>query len=161
MNFIKIFTRYTLRNKVFSIITISSLAISISVILLLSAFLVSELKYDKHIEDIDNIFRIGNSMKSAQVPEDAKNKILEQLPEVEAATNYIIHPDPVVFNGQAFNTRIIHTDEDFFELFNIKFLSGNHKGIFNNQNSAIITESLSKQLFGNENPNRKNYKYIS
>ena len=152
MNSIKTFFRYILRNKIFSFITISSLAISLSVILLLSSFLISELKYDKHIEDIESIYRIGNSMRDSQVPELAKSEILENLPEVITATNYMVYPDPVVYNGHTFDIDIIHTDEDFFELFNIQLLSGHYKGVFNNPNNVIISKSLSEKIFGSEDP---------
>jgi len=43
-------------------------------------------------------------------------------------------------------------DNHFFEVFTISFLSGQTSSPFRDINSAVITESVSKLLFGDDNP---------
>lgn len=152
MKSLRYYFRYVIRNKVFSIVTISSLAVSMSIIILLSAFIISEFKYDYDLKDIDKIFRIGDSNSSPLVPEKAKDLFISEIPEVLSATNYGRMLDEVVYNGKNISAQIIHTDENFFSIFNINFLIGDYQGIFEDPLNVVITESLSKRIFGNENP---------
>ena len=91
-------------------------------------------------------------MHFARVPEDAKESIVDQIPEVLEATNYMTSNEPVVYNKNNFSARVIHTDNDFFSIFNINTLSGISEGIFNDPQNAVLTKSCAQKIFGNENP---------
>src|ERR1041385_6335331 len=59
-NYLTIAFRNLSKYKVFSIINIAGMAISLASCLLISIFVGDELSYDKHIEDADRKFRIYN-----------------------------------------------------------------------------------------------------
>jgi putative ABC transport system permease protein len=148
----KLYFRNMLKNKVFSTITIGSFAVSIAVIIVLASFLVSEFSYDSHIKNIDRIYRIKASENKAFVPEKSRDLLLSQIPGIEAASNYIIGQEPVVYNGNNFDVKIINSDEGLFSVLSIEFIIGRPDGIFGDKNNVVITNSLSKKIFGNENP---------
>ncbi len=148
----KLYFRNILKNKVFSIITIGSFAISIAIIIILAAFIVSEYSYDNHIENVDCIYRVKASENEVNIPEEARNLLLSKIPEIEAATNYCLRSEPLVYNENNYEAVVINSDEGLFSILPIKFLMGSPKGIFTIKNNVVITESLSKSIFGVENP---------
>jgi len=156
MKLIKFFSRSLLKNKLFASITIGSFAVSLAVVLVLVAFIISEYSYDAHLKNVDRMFRIEASENKAMIPEDSRDLLLEQLPELEAVSNYLINSEPLVYEGVNYNARIINSDEGLFSVLSIPFISGNARGIFNDKRNVVITESLAQRIFGNENPLGKN-----
>lgn len=125
---------------------------SIAVIVLLTSFLVSEFGYDKQIKNVDRIYRIKASENEASIPEQSRELLLAQVPEIEAVSNFIINQEPVVYNRNNFNARVINSDEGIFSILPVEFLIGNPEGVFDDKNNVVITESLSQKIFGNKNP---------
>jgi putative ABC transport system permease protein len=152
MNNFKFYIRNLLKNKVFSTITIGSFAVSIAVIILLTSFLVSEFDYDSHLKNVERIYRVKASKNEASVPEQAREQFLNSIPEIEAVSNFITGNEPVVYNETNFSANVINSDEGLFSILPIEFVLGNPKGIFGDKKNVVITESLSKRIFGNENP---------
>jgi putative ABC transport system permease protein len=152
MNPLTLYFRNLIRNKVFSAITIGSFAASLAVVVVLASFLSSEFGYDKHIEDVDRIYRVAGPGNEAGIREEARKLFEDNLPEIESATNYMISSEPVVYKESTFNARVIHSDGGIFKIFPIGFISGSPEGIFNEKNNVVITESLAKKIFGDDNP---------
>lgn len=140
------------RKKVHSFVTIGSFAVSLALIVILGAFLVSEFSYDKHIADIDYIYRVVGSDKNGFVSEQAGQLMLEQIPEVAHAAKYIIGHGSVVLEKNNFQAKVIHSDEYIFSILPIEFSSGNPRDIFEISTQVVITESFAQKVFGNENP---------
>jgi putative ABC transport system permease protein len=137
---------------VFSTITIGSFAVSIAVIILLTSFLVSEFGYDSHLKNANRIYRIKASKNEASVPEQSRDLILNNIPGIEAVSNFMTGNEPVVYNETNFSANVINSDEGLFSILPIEFVLGNPKGVFGDKKNVVITESLSKRIFGNENP---------
>jgi putative ABC transport system permease protein len=152
MNSLKFYIRSLLRNKVFSTITIGSFAVSIAVIILLTSFLVSEFSYDSHIKNVERIYRVKASKNEASVPEQSRMLLLNNFPEIEAVSNFMTGDEPIVYNGANFNANVINSDEGLFSILPIEFVLGNPKGVFGDKRNAVITENLSKKIFGSGNP---------
>jgi putative ABC transport system permease protein len=152
MNSLRFYIRNILKNKIFSAITIGSFAVSLAVILILSSFLVSEYSYDSHIKDADRIYRVVASKNEAMVPEQARQLLLSQVPEISSATNFMTSTESVVYNGLNYNVEVINSDEGLFSVLPVQFKTGIFTDIFKDKSHVVITESLSKKIFGNEDP---------
>jgi len=152
MNTLKIFFRTLSRNRLFSIISIGGFSLSLAVVLLLLAFIRSEQQYDKDIPDLEHIYRILGDQNSAYIPEQTRDKILSDYPQVIAATKCNIGNDAVLYNEENFNVRIVHTDSGFFNVFSIPVISGMRSGWFKDPHQAVLTESCAKRIFGNVDP---------
>ena len=152
MNNFKLYFRNLVKNKVFSTITIGGFAVSIAVIILLTSFLVSEFGYDKHIKNVDRIYRIKASENEASIPEQSRELLLAEVPEIEAVSNFMTSREPLVYSGNNFSAKVINSDEGIFSILPIEFLIGNPEGIFGDKYNVVITESLSQKIFGNKNP---------
>ena len=76
----KYYLRNILKNKVFSAITIGSYVVSLTVVIILTAFISSEFSFDRHISDVDRIFRVIASKNEVNVPEESRTLILNRIP---------------------------------------------------------------------------------
>ena len=152
MKALKIYYRVLIRNKVFSIISIGGFSISLAVVILLLSFIRSEKQYDLSIPELNQIYRIVGDNHSSYIPEQTRDKLLADFPQVEASTKLSIGNDPVLYNGENFNVRIIHSDSGFFKVFSVPVLSGQREGLFRDPHQAVLTESCAKRIFGEEDP---------
>ena len=109
MKFLIIFLRSLKNNKLFSVISIGGFSLSLAVVLLLLAFVHSENQYDRSVPDLDRIYRVISLENSAYVPEQARDKLLSDYPQVMAATKVNLSNDPVLWHEENNNVRIIHT----------------------------------------------------
>jgi putative ABC transport system permease protein len=92
-NFFKITIRNILRQKVYSIINIAGLAIGIACSIIITAFILHELSYDKFHEKTDRIFRLilngkigEEEMRTAWTAIPAVAAFVEEFPAVINAT---------------------------------------------------------------------------
>ena len=152
MNLLKFYLKNLLRFKVLSTITIGSFAISLAIVVILASFISSEFAYNRHIQHLDRLYRVINFGDRTSVPEEARLLLLETTPELEAATNYMVSSEPIVFNQETFSAKIIHSDENFFSIFPVEFVRGTAEGIFSDKRQVAITQSLATKIFGNEDP---------
>ncbi|MBL4560389.1 MAG: ABC transporter permease [Labilibaculum sp.] len=143
-------------DRKFTLINVVGFAFAISVCLAISLFLLQEYSYDGYHQNADRIVRIIDSNKnSSNIDYRVKDILLETFPEFEDACLVQRETSPTNINigNKAFRiSDIMSVDNHFFNLFSTSFLSGNPSKPFENINSAIITKSKAKQLFGSENP---------
>ncbi len=147
-------------NKKFSVINITGFAFGISICLAIVLFLVKEYSYDKYHDNANQIVRlIDTKNNSSSIDYRVKDILLENYPELENACIVQRMPRPVsvkVGDKGFYLDDIMSVDNNFFEIFTIPFVSGKSLKPFDNINSAVITESTAKILFGTENPLGKN-----
>ena len=77
----------------------------------------------------------------------------ETYPEIQDACNLQIGEANITVDEKQFkNNTGIFTTSDFFNIFSFEVLKTQTDSLLLNTNEIIITESLAKKLFGNENP---------
>ena len=96
MKALNIYYRTLTRNKVFSLISIGGFSISLAVVVLLLAFIRSEKQYDKSIPEVEQIYRVLSNDHSAYIPEQARDRLLSEFPQVQAATKVLFGNSPVL-----------------------------------------------------------------
>jgi putative ABC transport system permease protein len=165
-NYFKIGFRNLFRNKIFSCINIFGLAVGMACSLLIFLFVKDELSYDKFNKDAGNIYRVvkdfvnedGSRVPDATTPPALAIAMQKEIPEVTCATRMFTNPDwgqnfLFKYNNKKFNEqKIFFVDSNFFNVFTFSFIKGNAQNVFKDVNSIVITESVAKKYFGNENP---------
>jgi len=111
-----------------------------------------EKQYDRPIPDLDQIFRIIHSENAAFVPEQAKEVLESDFPQVLAATNVNIGSDPVIWKGDNHSIKIVHTDNSFFTVFSTTFIKGIRENVFEDPKQAVLTRSCANRIFGSTDP---------
>ncbi len=157
-NYFIVAIRHILKNKLFTFINISGLAIGMTGFILLSLYVYHELQYDKYNKNLNRLYRIINQDKEtgeydAVLPVKLKKYLEDEIPEVEKA-GYIgnyecdLKADNKVFHEVNF----FFCDSSILDMFSWKIIEGNKNKPFKNANSVLISPEMAKKYFGNENP---------
>ncbi|MDF1575829.1 MAG: ABC transporter permease [Bacteroidales bacterium] len=148
MKTLKLYYRSLSRNKVFSLISIGGFSLSLAVVVLLLSFIRSEKQYDSSIPEVGKIYRILTNDHFSRIPEQSRDKLLSEFPQVSAATKVLINPSPVLYKEQNFDMRVVHTDSGFFRVFSLPVLSGQRDHLFRDPHQAVLTRSAARKIFG-------------
>ena len=152
MKAFRIYYRMLGRNKVFSVISIGGFSLSLAVVVLLLSFIRSEKQYDRSFPEVDHIYRILTNDHTASVPEQARDKLLEEFPQVSAATKVALSPAPILYEKQNYELRVVHTDSGFFRVFSLEVIEGQREGFFRDPHQAVLTRSAARKIFGDSSP---------
>lgn len=162
-NYITIALRNIRKYKGYSFINIVGLAIGMAVCILILLYVQDELSFDSYHQNADRIYRIERadrkpdgsiepyfcSLAPSFVP------ILEKdFPEVEHAVRIFGPPNALLRVGDTgfSEERLFFAEEDIFEVFTIPLIRGNPKTSLKNPFSIVLSESMVRKYFGDENP---------
>ncbi|MGL6269686.1 MAG: ABC transporter permease [Chitinophagaceae bacterium] len=149
------------RNKVFSAINIAGLAIGISVFLLIAEFIASEWGANRFHKNYDRLYRAASVTKentNYYLPPGYSAILKQKFPQIEAATRLTENMGNGVItyttsSGELKTFReekILYADGDFLEVFSFPLVSGMPS--IEAPNTLALTSSISKKLFGNDDP---------
>lgn len=158
--------RYLMNNRVTTFISVAGLAVGICCFLLLSTYLLNELRYDTFHTKADRIVRVANHYQSANddhssdvavTPTAVVPVFKQQIAEVEDGVRIYNYSDgrpaTVQYGDNVFNEKsMLLADEPFFKIFSFTFLKGNAQTALSDQNSIVITASTAKKYFGTIDP---------
>ena len=152
-NYFKIAFANLIKNKVYSIISISSLSIGLAVVIMLFLYVSHELSYDRYNEKADNIYRLCKEKDSYQAPQIAKF-LDDKLPQIKEFARIFPRDDMIVqYKDKKFNeTLTAFADADLLRIFSFKFKSGNAETALEQPETVVISEKAAQKYFGNEDP---------
>jgi len=157
------------RNKVFSLINISGLAIGISAALVIYLVVEFQFSFEKFRKDGDRIYRVvsdmsfpgGEIFKNSGVPMPMANAVRSDLTGIETVTHFVVEYQlkvtvpaagkevPVVFKKQ---TGIVYADEYYFSMLDYDWIAGPGPAALKDPFRVVLTEDRAKVYFGNMNP---------
>jgi putative ABC transport system permease protein len=149
---VKHIIRNVFKNKATSLITIAGFSISISMALVLIAFLIKEFSIDSEYPRISNIYRVFANGNNASVREDFRESFIANYPDIDDACRYNSYTTNVTSEDVPFSGQMIVTDNSFFNIFSSQFILGEFNTALANLNDVVLTESFAKKIFGSENP---------
>ncbi len=158
-NFLTVAIRNLRRNKAFSAINISGLALGIATCLLILLFVGHELSYDRYNEKADRIVRVtfqarmdGGLIKEANVMPPVGPALKRDFPEVLQATRIRTYGKPRLVNGDKIFREDVFAfvDSNFFRFFTIPLLRGDAATALIQPNSIVITKAVARKYFGTE-----------
>lgn len=160
-NYFKIAWRNLFKNKLYSSINVFGLAAGIAGFILLLLYFNYELNYDKWDSSLNRVYKLG--MQGADgiewegaTPAPLGEFLKNNYPNVEAATslqNDGTYEALVSANEkEIYQAGLISVDSLFFKVFPYQLAEGDVKTALNAPNTAIISQAMSRKLFGKENP---------
>src|SRR5215213_6204829 len=164
-NYFKIAWRNLIKNKVYSLINIGGLAIGLVGFIIILLYLNYELSYDTWDPSLKKVYRISEQTDEDILPQTRAplaSFLQENYPAIEAATaiqpsgdfeSLLAVGDKKIYQGGG-----VTADSLFFKVFPYKIVSGNSATALNKPNAIVISEELSKKLFGDANPIGKTIK---
>lgn len=154
MKTLKYAWRFLIRSKSYTIINLLGLAFSLACCIILMRHIHRELTVDTHCIDREHVYGVKLQMDGnnylGQIINRVDSIIIDQR-YINRYTRLIpLEKDYVVVGTNRFNARCIVTDSIFFQLFRYPILQGN--AALHSPQSALITETFARKIFGKENP---------
>ncbi len=152
----KSFFRFLSRNKLYTLINIAGLVVSLMFIILMGDYTWRQYSIDSWHKHADQIVLIGSQDNFFMWPQAATD-IKAMCPEVEqtccvmSQSGKIKYGDRVVEDGDDQST-ILLADSTFFGIFDYELTQGNRRTALDKPDKCVITERLAKRLFGDKNP---------
>lgn len=144
------FIKFLSKRKLYTVINLFGLAVSLMFVILIADYAVQMLDVDRYYPRSKDIYVLGkeNGYSSNYVNSAA---IAEMIPEIEKKCS-IIDYEANVYSKADDNTKnetaILFADSTFFDFFAFPFIYGNSKTALDSPEKAVITESLALELFG-------------
>lgn len=167
-NYIIIAFRNLFRQKGYSIINISGLAIGLAAFILIVLHVVNELSYDKFHTKAERIYRIcvegmiaGDVLNVAVSAAPTAEAMVRDIPEIINATRIDEFSQTVHFvyeDRKFFQDGLLYVDSTFFDIFSFELIRGNSKTALVEPYSFVLTESTALKYFGQEDPIGKTIK---
>jgi len=161
---IKFAIRVFLKDKFFSTLNILGLALGIAVSIILLLILQNDLNYDKYHVNHKMIYRLGGHLQATGIDfrgsrsaRELGNIVKEEFPEIEAVVRANNWDHTLVKyeakNGESkafYEEDIVRTDSTYFKVFTHKFIAGDPQTCLSDLNTLVVTESIAKKYFGDE-----------
>ncbi len=163
-SYFKVAWRSLLRHKGFSLINIFGLSVGITCCVLVALFIKDEMSYDKHNKDANLLYRVvkdfvnddGSKLPDATTPPAIGAAIQKDIPEIEHMVRFMPGWGNKYYirNGEKrfIEENLYRADSSIFDVFTFQFLQGDPKTALKAPDAIVLTESMAKKYFGNENP---------
>ncbi|HZY82649.1 MAG TPA: ABC transporter permease [Cyclobacteriaceae bacterium] len=151
--------RNMLRNKGYSFINIGGLATGLAVVILISLWIYDELSFNKYHDNYDRIARVwvthhfGNDASSQwSQPYPLANELRTQYQDFEYSSvtswnySHFIH-----YKDDRYSKDGMFVEPQFLRLISLKMKRGSLDAL-KDPRSIVITESLARTIFGNDDP---------
>jgi len=165
-NYFNITLRHLKKNKLYAFVNIIGLAIGITSCILIGLYIWHELSYDRFHKNADRIVRATWEYSF----EDKPNKVAltgtkvgpefrRSFPEVEAYVRTLKFPRVVGYKDKLFDEKnFFYADSAFFTTFSFPLLRGDASRVLDAPDKMVITQSMAKKYFDNDDPVGKTVK---
>ncbi|MEM8927164.1 MAG: ABC transporter permease [Bacteroidota bacterium] len=154
---IKISLRNLWKNKTLSLLNLIGLSIGVSSVLALLFSVYAYYTADNTIPNQEQLFYLKTQLKDGtsyrEVPYPLLDEIVNTSPQVMAGTHLHGWGNIWLDNGsKEFQHRTDYADPEFFEVFDLPLKYGAKETALKEKYSIVLTEKVSQQIYGDENP---------
>jgi len=158
-NYFKTALRNFERHRLHAFINIGGLSIGMASFIVILVYLNYELSYDKWDASLKRVYRVSMRKDGdilSNTPAPLASFLLEKYPGVEAATAFVPAGDfeALLSSGEKsiYQKGLVETDSSFFKVFPYRLVLGDAATALNPPNAIVISEEVSRKLFGSDNP---------
>lgn len=162
-NYFKTTYRHAAKNKINFGFRLGGLTLALFSFLIIAIYVSYQLSFDKFHRNYQNIYRVNSiriendkTIKCASVPSAMGAALKTEFPEVKAYSIVsewgwaLIRYKDKLFRSDSF----IEAESSIFDVFTFEFVSGDKSALVR-PDGIVISETLAKQLFGDEDPMHK------
>ena len=161
-NNLKIVIRNFYRNRSYTMLNLSGLAVGFTVFIFAAIYYHFETNYENFNSKADRIYRVthryspfgSSATQWARVPLDYINELPVDVPAVKTLIRFQNQERKYVRVGDE-KFRPAHayvTDKEVFDVFDFKLRAGNTAQALAQPHSIVLSQSLAKKYYGEENP---------
>ncbi|MBR2775859.1 MAG: FtsX-like permease family protein [Prevotella sp.] len=153
----KSYFRFLSRNKLYTLINIAGLVVSLMFIILMGDYTWRQSAIDSWHKNADRIYLTGNEKMFYMWPQAAE-EIKNQCPEVEKTCCVLSADGRIKYGQQEVKSKdaqegiIMLADSTFFKFFDFELVKGDRLTALDAPDKCVITEQLAKRLFGSKDP---------
>jgi putative ABC transport system permease protein len=163
-NYLLIALRHIRKHFNYSLINIAGLSLGLAICLLLTIWVRHELSFDSFHTNYQRLYRLGleysfggQTAKTAQSPTALLPAMIDNFEEVETGVRFynsavfrpfVVRRDDALFEESSF----YFADSTFFDVFSFQLLSGNPSTALTEPNSVVLTQTMARKYFGDEDP---------
>jgi putative ABC transport system permease protein len=162
-NYFVIAYRNLMKYKVISFINLFGLAIGLTCCLLILAYLLNELSYDRFNPQANRIYRVTRSFNDqngvvslnlSTISPPFGPYLLNDFPDIQKMTRLLPNGiTPMRYREKLFNeNNVFFADPNFFDVLSAKVLQGNPKTVLSAPFTLMLTKEVAQKYFGNEDP---------
>jgi ABC-type antimicrobial peptide transport system permease subunit len=156
--YFKLAYRNIIKDKAYSIINISGLAIGLASSILILLWVQNELSYDKFHKNAGQIYRINSDFGDSKTAASSAGMpfgLKAELPVVKNAARLYPGFPSILFetgNRKFQEEHVFYADPGFMEMFSYPLVKGDRATALKQVNGALITEDIATKYFGKEDP---------
>ena len=161
-NYFKIASRNIRRQKLYTIVNVTGLAIGMACTILILRWVQYESSFDRYHENADRIYRLATDMdfgnmrgRYALSNYIAGKTLARDYPEVERAVRFQKIPFKLLFQYkdiQFYEDNILIADNAVFDIFTFPLAKGDPRKALNSAFSVVITQDLAQKYFRDKDP---------
>lgn len=153
-NYFKIAIRNLLRQKIYSVINITGLALGLTCAIVVMLMVRREYAVNRNFSKAEQIYRVGSKWKEKSMGNEITTLapvaplMKKTFPEVAEFNRFWAGRVVLNVDDKAFREYMVIADTSFFKMFDFPFLAGDPATAFRQPNSIVITEGLAQNCFG-------------
>ena len=160
-NTFRIVFRNISRQKGFTLINVTGLAVGLTAALLILMWVMDELSFENFNEHADQIYMVnqdqfytGERYRVAVTPQPCSPVWKERIPEISETSRFSFLPRMLfrIGNKVFYETQIKAADSGILNIFTFPLLLGDANTALRDPHSIILSQKLSKKYFGDLNP---------
>jgi len=162
-NYLKTAWRNIIRTIGYSTLNVVGLTIGMAVALLIGLWVYNQYSYDKFLPEYQSVYRVqrnfnsnGDTLTFQTTSLKLAEALRNQIPEIQ----YVAESDWMDEHGLMVGDKKLYkggaiAGADFLKVFQYPFIEGNANTAFKDAYSIVLTQTMAKALFGNEDPMNK------
>jgi putative ABC transport system permease protein len=156
--YFKLAYRNIIKDKAYSILNITGLAIGLASSILILLWVQNELSYDKFHKNAGQIYRINNDFgdsKTAASSAGMPAGLKAEMPVIKNTVRLQPAYPSVLFeaeNKKFQEERVFYADPSFMDVFSFPLVKGDRATALNQVEGVLITQDMATKYFGNEDP---------
>lgn len=160
-NYFTVALRNISKNRVFTLINVSGLAIGLASSILILLFIIKEKSFDRFHEHADQIYRLyidggigDQSFRGAWTSMTMAPTFTEEIPEIEKFVRFDVFNQQLIwYDGtKQIEDHFLFADSSIFDIFTINFISGDPATALSRPKSVVITREKAWEYFGDQDP---------
>ena len=160
-NYLKTALRNIRKQKGYSFLNISGLALGMACTILIIFYLHHELSYDRFHQNADRIYRVsmqgllnGEPMNIAYSPSPLAASLKMKFPEVAGSAYLLKRGSHSIQSGETEYTEsgVVFANSGLFDVFTFPLIQGDPKTALERPYTVVLTESTARKYFGSKDP---------
>jgi putative ABC transport system permease protein len=156
--YFKLAYRNIVKDKAYSILNISGLAIGLASSILILLWVQNELSYDKFHKNAGQIYRINNDFGDSKTAASSAGMPAGLKAEMPVIKNTVrlqpAYPSVLLESGNKKfqEERVFYADPSFMDVFSFPLVEGDRATALKQVDGALITQEMATKYFGKEDP---------